>query len=112
MEIWYSGSHGMTPSQYEAALRVSAAIFDFHGWGAKSAIAHGEWQPGKWDPGYAPGKMMDMRAVRSDIARKLAGGNVSEPVPGKERTSVVWGRSGSVRVDLGVRRDFKKKKNR
>lgn len=84
MEIWYSGSHGMTPAQYEASLRVSAAIFDFHGWSAKSAIAHGEWQPGKWDPGYAPSRMMDMRAVRSDIARKLEGGNVTTPVPGKD----------------------------
>lgn len=83
-EFWYSGSHGMTPAQYEAGLRLSAAICDFHGWGAKSVAAHGEWQPGKWDPGYAPGKMMDMRAVRADIARKLEGGNVSTPVPGKD----------------------------
>ena len=83
VEIWYSGSHGMTPAQYEALLRLAAAICDFHGWSAKSVIAHGEWQPGKWDPGYAPGKMMDMRAVRSDIARKL-GGTVTTPVPGKD----------------------------
>ena len=84
VEIWYSGSHGMTPSQYEAALRLSAAIADFHGWNEKSFIAHGEWQPGKWDPGYASGKMMDMRAVRSDIKRKIDGGNVTAPVPGKD----------------------------
>lgn len=84
VEIWYSGSHGMTPSQYEAALRLSAAIADFHGWDEKSFIAHGEWQPGKWDPGYASGKMMDMRAVRSDIKRKIDGGNVTTPVPGKD----------------------------
>ena len=83
-EFWYSGSHGMTPAQYEAGLRLSAAICDFHGWTEKSVIAHGEWQPGKWDPGYAPGKMMDMRAVRSDIARRIEGGNVTTPVPGKD----------------------------
>lgn len=83
VEIWYSGSHGMTPSQYEAALRLSAAIADFHGWDEKSFIAHGEWQPGKWDPGYATGQMMDMKAVRSDIKRKIGGG-VTVPVPNEE----------------------------
>jgi hypothetical protein len=87
VEIWYSGSHGMTKAQYESALRLSAAILDFHGWTEKSVIAHGEWQPGKWDPGYAPGRMMDMAAVRSDVKMKLSGGN-SEGVKVPEKPQV------------------------
>lgn len=72
MEIMYSGSHGMTASQYTSALKISAAILDAHGWSAKSVIAHGEWSSDKWDPGYANGKMMDMNAVRNDIADVLS----------------------------------------
>jgi hypothetical protein len=72
MEIMYSGSHGMTASQYTSALKISAAILDAHGWTAKSVIGHGEWSSDKWDPGYAPNKMMDMNAVRNDIADVLS----------------------------------------
>lgn len=73
VEIWYSGSHGMTTAQYSTLLKLAAAVLDFHGWTKRSVIAHGEWQPGKWDPGYASGKMMDMRAVRNDIGDVLSG---------------------------------------
>jgi len=73
VEIWYSGTHGMTKSQYSTLLRLGVAIIHFHGWTEKSVIGHGEWQPGKWDPGYANGKMMDMNAVRNDIADVKAG---------------------------------------
>ena len=72
MEIMYSGSHGMTASQYTSALKISAAILDAHGWSPESVIAHGEWSSDKWDPGYAPNKMMDMNAVRNDIADVLS----------------------------------------
>lgn len=84
MEIMYSGSHGMTAAQYTNALKISCALLDAHGWTAKSVIAHGEWQPGKWDPGYASGKMMDMNAVRNDIAEMLKkgpGGTTPKPDP-------------------------------
>lgn len=67
-EIMYAGTHGMTSSQYKTALRVSAAICEVHGWGAKSIAGHGEWTSQKWDPGYSPGRMMDMSAVRADLA--------------------------------------------
>src|SRR5690606_30054111 len=50
VEIWYSGSHGMTTAQYSSLLKLAAAVLDFHGWTKRSVIAHGEWQPGKWDP--------------------------------------------------------------
>lgn len=71
VEISYSGSHGMSAAQYNSLLKLGAAICDFHGWSAKSVIAHGEWSDWKWDPGYAPSKMMDMNAVRNDISDTL-----------------------------------------
>ncbi|MFD7922556.1 N-acetylmuramoyl-L-alanine amidase [Streptomyces sp. NPDC059740] len=73
VEIQYSGSKKMAPAQYEAALRLSAAILDHHGWTEKSVIGHGEWSNDKWDPGCAPGKIMDMVAVRADVKKTLAG---------------------------------------
>lgn len=90
-EIWYSGSHGMTMQQYSSMLKLSAAICDFHKWSAKSCIGHGEWQPGKWDPGYKSGTMMDMSAVRNDISETLKGGSKPpakpEPKPSTPKPS-------------------------
>lgn len=82
VEIMYSGSHKMTDAQYKTALRLSAAILDFHGWTEKSVIGHGEWSSDKWDPGYASGKIMDMVAVRKDVLATLkAGPKVTTPTP-------------------------------
>ena len=88
VEIMYSGSHKMTDAQYQSALKLSAAILDFHitrdDWGkeAKSVIAHGEWSSDKWDPGYASGKIMDMDKVRKDIAAVYkAGPKATTPTP-------------------------------
>lgn len=87
VEIWYSGSHKMTDAQYASLRKLSAAICDFHGWTEGSVIGHGEWgSPGKWDPGYAPGKMMDMDAVRADIKATISEGKPSKPtVPPKPK---------------------------
>lgn len=74
VEIMYSGSHKMTDAQYKTALKLSAAICEFHGWTEKSCIAHGEWSSDKWDPGYASGKIMDMVAVRNDIKATIKAG--------------------------------------
>jgi hypothetical protein len=74
VEIMYSGSHAMTDAQYKTALKLSAAILDFHGWTEKSVIAHGEWSNDKWDVGYAPGKIMDMTKVRGAVADTLKAG--------------------------------------
>jgi hypothetical protein len=74
VEIQYSGSHQMADAQYAAARRLSAAILDFHGWTEKSVIAHGEWSSDKWDPGYAPGKIMAMPGVRADVKATLTAG--------------------------------------
>lgn len=82
VEIQYSGSHEMTAAQYAAARGLSAAILDFHDWSEKSVIAHGEWSSDKWDPGYAPGKIMAMSAVRSDVKAALtAGPNEEDDMP-------------------------------
>jgi len=86
VEIQYSGNHAMADAQYKAALRLSAAILDFHSrpdrgaWGedALSIIAHGEWSSDKWDPGYAPNKIMAMPAVRADVAATLSAGPTQE----------------------------------
>ncbi|MER5875433.1 N-acetylmuramoyl-L-alanine amidase [Streptomyces sp. NPDC001910] len=74
VEIQYSGGHEMSPAQYAAARRLSAALLDFHGWTERSVIAHGEWSSDKWDPGYAPGKIMAMPGVRADVKATLAAG--------------------------------------
>ena len=79
VEIMYSGSHKMTDAQYKTALKLSAAILDFHKWTEKSVIGHGEWSNDKWDPGYASGKIMDMTRVRSDVADTLKAGPNAKP---------------------------------
>jgi hypothetical protein len=92
VEIMYSGSHKMTDAQYKTALKLSAAICDFHNWKEKSIIGHGEWSSDKWDPGYAPGKIMDMVAVRKDVAATLKAGTtpvVTPPTSGGGTTPVV-----------------------
>jgi LysM repeat protein len=82
VEIMYSGNHKMTDAQYKTGLKLSAAILDFHKWTEKSVIGHGEWSDDKWDPGYAPGKIMDMTDVRKDVAATLkAGPSGSTPTP-------------------------------
>jgi hypothetical protein len=81
VEIWYAGNRPMTEAQYQTLRLLSAAICDFHGWDEHSVIGHGEWgSPGKWDPGYRPGRMMDMDKVRADIKVTLA---KSKPVEDK-----------------------------
>lgn len=80
MEVMYSGSHGMSKAQYSTMIKWAAAICQFHGWTEKSVIGHGEWQPGKWDPGYSSGQMMDMNAVRNDI-RELLKAGPAKPAP-------------------------------
>lgn len=86
VENEYSGNHGMTHAQYLTACKLGAAICDFHKWHAKSVIGHGEWSTQKWDPGYAPGKIMDMNAMRNDIAMLLAHGPRALSDPPKTST--------------------------
>lgn len=82
-EFWYSGSHEMTDEQYYSGIKLSCAIIDFHNWRGESILGHGEWQTGKWDPGYASGKMMNMDNVRTDINEALKRGPKPVPTPPK-----------------------------
>ncbi|MEU0831306.1 N-acetylmuramoyl-L-alanine amidase [Streptomyces sp. NPDC005969] len=53
-------------AQYQAIVRVQAAICRAHGWTAKSVIGHLEWSSDKVDPrGFA------MQALRADVAERL-----------------------------------------
>lgn len=56
--------------QVEAMVRWSAAICRFHGWSAKSTIAHREWSDWKPDPA-GPG-MPSMPTMRERIQARLA----------------------------------------
>lgn len=105
VEVWYSGNHEMTDAQYKTLLKLSAAVLDFHGWGKYSVIGHGEsGSPGKWDPGYAPGKMMNMDKVRTDVGGVLnSGPKKSTPVNSSTKeTSMepvnVWAYKGNSKL--------------
>ena len=81
VEIWYSGSHEMTDAQ----------VCSHHKWTSRSVIGHGEWQPGKWDPGYKKGTMMNMTNVRKDIAitQKLGPNPAGKGIPPVDKPPVV-----------------------
>lgn len=72
-EVMYDGQVGMTDAQYKSTIRLQAAICTEHGWKDKSVIAHGEWQQGKWDPGYR-GKLMPMQEARGHIWQAIQEG--------------------------------------
>lgn len=79
-EVMYDGTDNMTNPQYSSMIRVQAAICAEHNWTEKSAIGHGEWQPGKWDPGFE-GHIRSMGQIRSDIHKTMkAGPNPKTPV--------------------------------
>lgn len=75
-EIMYDGETPMSDAQRKTIVRICAAICTHHNWNAHSVIGHGEWQPGKWDPG-AHGKLIDMGSFRSEVAQAIKEG----PVP-------------------------------
>lgn len=101
-EIMYSGSHAMTAKQRETSEKVAAAICTYHKWSAKSVIAHGEWQPGKWDPGYAPGKLMDMYKLRNEIGAYLKSGP-TKPTPPSPPTNAYTIVAGDTLSDIAKR---------
>lgn len=103
-EFMYSGSKAMTAKQYNTGILVSCALMDWHDWNENSILGHGQWQPGKWDPGYASGKMMDMEKVQADIATRFKKGPKGDmnpppvdksvgntvPAPRSQVTKDVW----------------------
>lgn len=76
LETYYSGGHEMTAAAYRSAVGWAAAICDFHGWTAKSAIGHKEWSDWKIDPGH-----VDMKVFRADVARRLKDVNAVDEGP-------------------------------
>lgn len=72
------------PNMYRTAVRLNAAICTHHGWTAKSSIGHGEWQPGKWDPGYRKGVMMPMDRFRNHVEQAIKEG----PLPSRPKPTV------------------------
>ncbi|MER8158173.1 N-acetylmuramoyl-L-alanine amidase [Streptomyces sp. NPDC094472] len=65
-------------AQIEAIVRVIAAICREHGWGARSALRHLDWQPGKVDP-RGPG--MNWDAVLAAVAKRLGTKPPTTPLP-------------------------------
>lgn len=72
-EIEYDGITPMSDAQRKTIVRVCAAICTEHNWSAKSVIGHGEWQPGKWDPG-AHGSIINMADFRNEVAQAIKEG--------------------------------------
>jgi hypothetical protein len=72
LEIVYPGTSPMRDAQYRSALVWSKAVADVCGRGDVERVrAHAETSiTGKWDPGYAPGRTIDMAAFR-DAARNV-----------------------------------------
>lgn len=68
-EIDYLGDRPMTKGQYKAAVIVGRGVINVLDRSAEYVRAHAETSvTGKWDPGYAPGKTIDMAAFRRDVA--------------------------------------------
>jgi hypothetical protein len=64
LEICYPGSSPMTDAQYRSAT-VFARAMDILFGDVERARAHAETSvEGKWDPGFAPGRTIDMGALR------------------------------------------------
>lgn len=67
LEIVYPGTQPMTPEQYRTALIWAKVVADVVGGGNIERVrAHAETSiTGKWDPGEAPGKTINMAAFRA-----------------------------------------------
>lgn len=64
--------------QIEAIVRTITAICRHHQWGARSALRHMDWQPGKIDP-RGPG--MDWDDILTRVTKRLAGDKPAPSAP-------------------------------
>jgi hypothetical protein len=73
-EIIYPGDKPMTAEQYRTACILAKICTDIFGYGdINRAKGHAETSiTGKWDPGYAPGKTLDLNKFRADAKNSLA----------------------------------------
>lgn len=76
-EIVYPGTSPMTGAQYRSAVILGKVVADIVGGDNNRIRAHAETSiTGKWDPGYASGRTIDMAAFRN-AARLLTGIDMS-----------------------------------
>jgi hypothetical protein len=77
-EINYAGTSPMSPEQRHSALLWAAAFCAVTGHDADVVRAHAETSvTGKWDPGYANNKTIDMDQFRADVADAMLGDDMS-----------------------------------
>lgn len=79
MENDYAGNSPMSPEQYRTSLVFAIACKRRYG-SIERCRAHMETSiEGKWDPGYAPGRTIDMTTFRRDaLALEASGGTFQE----------------------------------
>lgn len=88
-EIMYPGSRPMTAAQYRTALiGAGVAVMIAHGLRTLDELErflewarlHGETSlTGKWDAGYAPGRMIDRHQFRRDIVPAMRAASPTQP---------------------------------
>lgn len=86
IEAENNGTEGWSPTQYDAYVRVCAAICRKLGVSATRVIGHKEWAgatQGKWDPGG-----IDMDDFRADIQSRLNGKTPTAPTP--QEDDMAW----------------------
>lgn len=93
------------PKIYRTAVRLNAAINTHHDWTELSSIAHGNWQPGKWDPGEAKGKLFDVVRFQSHVHQAMKEGPTKLPTRPKPPTpnptdSVITVKAGDTLMGL------------
>lgn len=97
LEICYPGAQPMTNEQYRSAKAFAKTMQVMYG-DIERARAHRETSiEGKWDPGYAPGKTIDMAALRAEAANQEEDEVSAEQVwgyeignPGEEDPAFMW----------------------
>lgn len=73
-EIDYGGNVAMAPGQYRAALIFTRGLANVLRRSVEWIRAHAETSvTGKWDPGYAPGRTIDMARFRAEAAALTPG---------------------------------------
>lgn len=97
LEIVYPGTQAMKPAQYRSALIWARVVADVVGGGDIERVrAHAETSiTGKWDPGVAEGKTIDMAAFRRAAKTVLLQEDDMQPTdpvkdPGRDKWGWVW----------------------
>lgn len=78
LEVNYPGTVPMKDAQWNSAVKLAAAIMDFHGWTALSCIGHREHSYRKWDPGSHT--LWQFRRDVRDLLIKGPGGSPPPPI--------------------------------